>query len=128
MQQVRSQRQDKIQDQCGILQLLDIGHPVANDDIYIDLNILEDIPSQQWLDISNLQNLEPNEFDRFGLGEVEQKQIPGMRAVETYSKLRMLGKPGVGKTTFLQHLAIQCNRGAFAANPDGATTRATMQT
>jgi predicted NACHT family NTPase len=39
-----------------------------------------------------------------------------MRAVETHSKLRMLGKPGVGKTTFLQHLAIQCNQGAFAAN------------
>ncbi|MFB2769286.1 NACHT domain-containing NTPase [Pelatocladus sp. BLCC-F211] len=116
VQQVRSQRQDKIQDQCGILQLLDIGHPVAIDDIYIDVNILEDIPSQQWLDISNLQNLEPNEFDRFGLGEVEQKQIPGMRAVETYSKLRVLGKPGVGKTTFLQHLAIQCNQGVFAAN------------
>ncbi|MBD2339513.1 NACHT domain-containing NTPase [Calothrix sp. FACHB-156] len=116
VQQVRSQRQEKIQDQCGILQLLDMGHPVAIDDIYIDVNILEDIPSQQWLDISNLQNLKPTEFDRFGLGEVEQKQIPGMRAVETYSKLRVLGKPGVGKTTFLQHLAIQCNQGAFAAN------------
>ncbi|BAZ69711.1 hypothetical protein NIES4106_44890 [Fischerella sp. NIES-4106] len=116
VRQVRSQRQEKIQYQCGILQLLDIGHPVAIDDIYIDVNILEDIPSQQWLDISNLQNLEPNEFDRFGLGEVEHKQIPGMRAVETYSKLRVLGKPGVGKTTFLQHLAIQCNQGIFAAN------------
>ncbi len=116
VQQVRSQRQEKIQDQCGILQLLDIGRPVGIDDIYIDVNILEDIPSQQWLDISNLQNLEPNEFDRFGLGEVSHKQIPGMEAVETYSKLRVLGKPGVGKTTFLQHLAIQCNQGVFAAN------------
>ena len=106
VQIVRSQCQDKIQDQCGILQLLDIGHPVAIDDIYIDVNILEDIPSQQCLEISNLQNLEPNEFDRFGLGSVDHKQIPGMRVVETYSKLRVLGKPGVGKTTFLQHLAI----------------------
>jgi predicted NACHT family NTPase len=116
VREVRSQRQEKIQDQCGILQLLDISRPVGIDDIYIDVNILEDIPSQQWLDISNLQNLEPNEFERFGLGEVSQKQIPGMEAVETYSKLRVLGKPGVGKTTFLQHLAIQCNRGLLAAN------------
>ncbi len=116
VQQVRLQRFEKIQDQCGILQLLDIGHPVAIDDIYIDVNILEEIASLQRLEISDLQNLNPEEFDRFGLGEVEQKQIPGMRAVETYSKLRVLGKPGVGKTTFLQHLAIQCNRGAFAAN------------
>jgi len=39
-----------------------------------------------------------------------------MHAVEIYSKLRILGKPGVGKTTFLQHLAIQCNRCEFAAD------------
>ncbi|MEA5625803.1 NACHT domain-containing NTPase [Nostoc sp. UHCC 0251] len=116
VQQVRSQRFDKIQDQCGILQLLDISRPVAINDIYIDVNILEEIVSQQWLEIADIQNLNREEFDHFGLGEVSLKQIPGMRAVETYPKLRVLGKPGVGKTTFLQHLAIQCNQGAFAAN------------
>jgi predicted NACHT family NTPase len=116
VQQVRSQRRDKIQDQCGILQLLDISHPVSIDDIYIDVNILEEIESLRSLDISNLQNLTPMQVDRIGVGEVSQLQIPGMQAVETYSKLRMLGKPGVGKTTFLQHLAIQCNRGEFAAH------------
>ncbi|MEH2027800.1 NACHT domain-containing protein [Nostoc sp.] len=116
VQQVRSQRFEKIQDQCGILQLLDIGRPVAIDDIYIDVNILEEIASLQWLEITDLQNLAPKEFDRFGLGEADQNQVSGTEAVETYSKLRVLGKPGVGKTTFLQHLAIQCNRGEFAAN------------
>ncbi|MTJ51662.1 NACHT domain-containing NTPase [Anabaena sp. UHCC 0253] len=116
VEQVRSQRFDKIQDQCGILQLLDISRPVAIDDIYVDLNILEEIASQQYLEITELQNLDPKEFDRFGLGETNQRQISGIEAVETYSKLRVLGKPGVGKTTFLQHLAIQCNQGAFAAN------------
>lgn len=115
VQKVRSRRQDKIQDQCGILQLLDISHPVSLDDIYIDVNILETIASQQQLEVANLQKLEPEAFDRLGLGTVEQAQIPGMQAVETYLKLRVLGKPGVGKTTFLQHLAIQCNRGAFEA-------------
>jgi len=116
VQQVRSQRFDKIQNQCGTLQLLDISRPVGIDDIYIDVNIVEEIASQQWLEIADLKSLTPEEFDRFGLGEVSQKKISGMRAVETYSKLRVLGKPGSGKTTFLQHLAIECNQGKFAAN------------
>ena len=116
VQLVRSQRFDKIQDQCGILQLLDINRPVAIDNIYIDVNILESIASQQYFEITELQNIDPKKFDRFGLGEADQRQIPGIRAVQTYSKLRVLGKPGVGKTTFLQHLAIESNQGAFAAN------------
>ncbi|MHC5829831.1 MAG: NACHT domain-containing protein, partial [Nostoc sp.] len=48
--------------------------------------------------------------------EADQNHVPGTQAVEKYSKLRVLGKPGVGKTTFLQYLAIQCNQNAFAAN------------
>jgi predicted NACHT family NTPase len=116
VQRVRSQRFDKIQDQCGILQLLDMGHPISLDDIYIDVNILSEIASLKWFDITDLQNLPPEDFDNFGKGLVSEKQMPGMQAIETYSKLRVLGKPGVGKTTFLQHLAIGCNVGVFAPN------------
>ncbi|WP_373480197.1 NACHT domain-containing NTPase [Geminocystis sp.] len=116
VKQVRSQRKETIQNQCGILQLLDINHPVSIDEIYVDVNILEEIASQQWFEIADLQKLKPTEFDRFGRGEVEQKQISGMKAVQTYSKLRLLGKSGVGKTTFLKHLAILCDRGEFSAH------------
>ncbi|WP_263970516.1 hypothetical protein [Leptolyngbya sp. KIOST-1] len=107
--EVRSQHYDTIQHQCGILQLLDIGRPVNIDDIYVDVNILEAVANQQWLDIAELNTLAPTEFDRVGLGGVDIPQMPGLEAVKTYAKLRVLGKPGVGKTTFLQHLAVQCN-------------------
>jgi predicted NACHT family NTPase len=116
VQRVRSQRQEKINHQCGILQLLDVNRPVSMDHIYIDLNILEQISSQQWLDSSALDSLEPEDIDRYGLGKIVENQIPGIEAVEKCSKLRVLGKPGAGKTTFLQYLAMQCDRGNLAAN------------
>ena len=116
VKKMRSQRYSKIQTQCGTLQLLDTNRPVDLENIYIDVNILQEIASQQWLDISNVQNYNAEEFDRFGLGQISLTQISGMKAVEIYSKLRVLGKPGCGKTTFLQYLAIQCNQGNFAAD------------
>lgn len=116
VKKVRSQRHLKIKTQCGTLQLLDTNRPVDLEHIYIDVNILQEIASQQWTDISNLQNPTAQEFDRFGLGQTSQSQISGMSAVQANSKLRLLGKPGCGKTTFLQHLAIECNQGNFAAN------------
>ena len=110
---VRQERYDKIQDQCGTLHLLDIARPVDIEDLYVDVNILEEITSQRWLEISDLQGSQPEEFDRLGLGKVRVEGVPGIKAVERYTKLMVLGKPGAGKTTFLQHLAIQCNQGHF---------------
>ncbi|KPQ39595.1 MAG: putative NTPase (NACHT family) [Phormidium sp. OSCR] len=112
--EVRSQHHDAIEHQCGILQLLDVRHPVNIDDIYVDVNILEAVANQQCLEVSALNNLDPADFNRMGLGIIDQPQIPGIEAVKNYGKLRVLGKPGIGKTTFLQHLAIQCNQGEFA--------------
>ena len=115
VERVRSQRQEKIEHQCGILQLLDINRPVSIDHIYIDVNILEQVSSEQYLEVSAIDSLEPEDVDRFGLGKIAESQIAGLQAVEKYNKLRVLGKPGSGKTTFLKYLAIQCNRQKFAA-------------
>ncbi len=116
VQQVRSQRHEKINHQCGILQLLDINRPVAIDKIYVDIDVLEQIPSQQRLDIDSLSSLTPEDIDRSGLGIIGGSQITGIQAVVKYDKLRVLGKTGSGKTTFLKYLAIQCDRAKLAAN------------
>ena len=47
-------------------------------------------------------------FDRFGLADIQQKRVDGLEAVEHHDKLMVLGKPGAGKTTFLKRLAILC--------------------
>jgi predicted NACHT family NTPase len=111
--QVRSQRFEKIQDQCGIIQMLDVSRPVNLDQVYTDLNVSEEILSQQRIAIANFQNIKTQQFDRMGAGAIDQPYISGIRAVEKYSKLRILGKPGAGKTTFLQHLAVQSNQSKF---------------
>ena len=112
---VRTQRHEKIQDQCGTLRLLDIARPVSLDDLYVEVNILEEITSQRWLAVSDLQDFSAQEFDRLGLGKIRQERIPGLKAVADHGKLMVLGKPGAGKTTFLQKIAIQCNQGYFQA-------------
>lgn len=116
VRQARSQRCSKLQNQCGMVQLLNMSRPVKINDIYVEINALEEIPSQQWLELADLQRSPPKAFDRGSLEAFDQTQIAGVKAVEIYSKLRVLGKPGAGKTTFLQHLAIWCNQGRFAAD------------
>ncbi|WP_226592989.1 NACHT domain-containing protein [Microseira wollei] len=104
VQQVRQHCHDKIQTLYGKMHLLDISQPIEIENLYVDVNILEQITSQQWLEISDLmQSLNP-------------ERLPGLEAVQRYDRLMVLGKPGSGKTTFLQHLAIQCNQGKFQAD------------
>ncbi|MBD1899843.1 NACHT domain-containing NTPase [Trichocoleus sp. DQ-A3] len=115
VQKVRSLRRQKIRDQCGTMRMLDISQAIALTDIYTEVNILEEILCQQWREISDLLqefNPESDDFDRPGLGK-RLKRVPGMNAVSRYSKLMILGKPGAGKTTFLQWIAIKCDLGEF---------------
>jgi predicted NACHT family NTPase len=106
---------DKIQDQCGSLRILDVEWLVGIDNIYIDVNVLEKLPSNRRLELSDFQrfNAARDHFDRLGLGRVSEPQVPGLEAVTRYSKLMVLGKPGAGKTTFLKSLAVQCIQDDF---------------
>ncbi len=116
VERVRSQRQDKINYQCGVLQLLDIGRPINLEQIYTDTYFLESIPNQQKLDVSTIDNFTPEEVDQANLSKITRTKVSGTEAVEKYLKIRVLGKLGSGKTTFLKYLALQCNQGKFAAN------------
>jgi predicted NACHT family NTPase len=117
IQKLRKTVKPDIETRCGTMRIFDMTQPIALSEIYTQVNILEKISGRRGKDIAELFkecNLE--DFDRFGLGRVTEEKIPAKKAVIKYRKLLILGKPGAGKTTFLKHLAIQCNRGEFQGN------------
>lgn len=113
VKKLRSVHYEKINDQCGTLKLLDIARPIDINDLYVDVNILEEIASQKWITVKDLQNFHEPELTQFDLERLRQERVSGLEAVTKYSKLLVIGKPGSGKTTFLQSLAISCNQGLF---------------
>jgi predicted NACHT family NTPase len=112
--QFRNRVKSDIQNRCGTMRILDMTQPIGLSDIYTQVNILEKIIGRRRKEIAELfQDCNLEDFDRFGLGRVTEEKIPAKQAVSKYRKLLILGKPGAGKTTFLKHLAIQCDRNEF---------------
>ena len=114
VREVQQSVQPYIQERCGTMRVLDMTQPIALGDIYTSVNILKKITGRRGLELAELmRDVSPEKFERFCLGDVRERRVPGLEAVETFSKLMILGKPGAGKTTFLKHLAIQCIGGKF---------------
>ena len=117
VREVRSRCCDKIQYDCGEMQLLNRQVPI--DDLYTDVYILEDIPKLRSLDISErMQGFDPiaDNPNSFYLGKVRGERVPGLEKVTDGCKVMCLGAPGSGKTTYLYYVAIQCNKGELQAN------------
>ncbi|MFP4122257.1 MAG: NACHT C-terminal helical domain 2-containing protein [Coleofasciculus sp.] len=114
VQEIRKQVEPNIRERCGTMRVLDMSQPIGLGKIYTSVNILEKLTKTRGLELADLmRDTSPEEFDRFCLGNVRARRIPGLEAVEQFSKLMIFGKPGAGKTTFLKHLAIQCIGGKF---------------
>ena len=110
--QARSQVSGQIEAQYSTIQsFFEFAEPLALENIYTKQNVLTRLSNQRWLEISDLQN----SLQR-SCGDLTIETIPALEAVTKHQKLMLLGKPGAGKTTFLQHLALECVRGDFKAD------------
>ncbi|WP_248277527.1 NACHT domain-containing NTPase [Brasilonema sp. UFV-L1] len=120
VQEIREQVKPSIKERCGTMRVLDMTQPIeltGERGIYTNVNILEKITGRRRQEIAELlQNCDVENFERFGLSRVSEKRVPGLEAVQRYSKLIVLGKPGAGKTTFLKYLAMQCIQEQFQTN------------
>jgi predicted NACHT family NTPase len=113
VRQVRRKLKPWLDEKCGWMRVLDMNQRIGLEDIYTDVNILAQITGRQRLKLEELRGrCNHDEIEQFGLSNLQKlKRIPGIDAVEQFSKLMILGKPGAGKTTFLKRIATQCNQG-----------------
>ena len=112
VKRLREQVAPLIQHDCGEMKVLDMTYPIDSTAIYTDVNILERVTSKSRADLEQLmQDVDAENFDRFCLGQVRERRVPGLEALARHRLLMILGKPGAGKTTFLKRLAMWCRAG-----------------
>lgn len=114
VQSIRKKVYDNLQVRCGTMRVLDMSQPIRLDAIYTTVSIYESISARQRRGLTDL--LQQFSIEDFSCLNQQETRISGLTAVEQYSKLMILGKPGAGKTVFLKWLAIQCNSGHLWAD------------
>ena len=104
----------------GTMPLLGVDRPVLLGDLFVDVNILEKLSSSRMSELDDLwqdfsKNPSYRSLDRIGLGR-EQERKSGLEVVEKNKNLMVVGKPGSGKTTYLQRVVTECNAGKLQAH------------
>jgi predicted NACHT family NTPase len=116
VQQVRTRFHDRIQSLHGTMPLWGIDHWVPLGDLFVDVNILEEVSSSRRSELDDLwqdfttNNSDYRSLDRIGLGQ-ERERVMGLTILARNTNLMVVGKPGSGKTTYLQSVVTECNDG-----------------
>lgn len=94
---------------------------VSLGDLFVDVNILELTNSNRRSELDDLwqdftkNNSNYRSLDRIGLSN-QQQRVSGLAVLEKDTNLMVVGKPGSGKTTYLQRIVTECNEGKIKSN------------
>ncbi len=95
--------------QCDRLRVMDINYPLSLQDLYVEAHLFISLTSGQYLDLHEaLENVSPEQYDRFYLGKLKPASIAATQALESHSHILLVGGLGSGKTTLLKQWAISC--------------------
>lgn len=120
VQEVRSRVYSTIQSLYSTMPLWGVDYWVPLEKMFVDVNILDEISSNRRLELDDLLqdfqgNLKYRSFDQTNLSR-KQQSVSGLDAIIKNTNFMVLGKPGSGKTTYLQSLAMECNYGNLEAH------------
>ncbi|MDJ0508129.1 MAG: NACHT domain-containing NTPase, partial [Crocosphaera sp.] len=112
---MRSQVKETIESQCSTLQSPFQATQPLLDKVYTKTQFFLEPSYQRWLEPSDLED-SLQSTPNFRLSSFDSNTVVDLDALAKHRKLVILGKPGAGKTTFLQHIALQCNKGKYRRN------------
>jgi hypothetical protein len=102
---------DQLQSTYNSIRVLGMDAPVPLRSVYVRVNVLEKITARHTASVKELETF--FERDTRGYG-IRRATINALELVNTVQKVIVLGKPGVGKSTFLKFLALCAVDGALA--------------
>ncbi|MEH1887520.1 NACHT C-terminal helical domain 2-containing protein [Nostoc sp.] len=124
VQQVRSLIHEDIQRLHSTMPLWGVDRWVPLGDLFVDVNILEELSSTRRSELDDLwqdftigmgRYSGDRSLDRIGLGK-ERHRVSGLEVLAKNTNFMVVGKPGSGKTTYLQRIVTECNAGNLQAH------------
>lgn len=98
-----------IKERCSTVRILNMSQPVSIEEIFTNVNIIENLASNCYMSAEDLAiRFNPDNVARVEFGKFSERCFPGLEVMKKHKKLKILGRPGSGKTTFLRWLAISC--------------------
>jgi len=126
VQETKQRCQENLTKRCNRIRILDMPEPRELKEIYTNINIIEEggLLGEKLSLLSDRSSILTRIGDRFKrdtnsddldqyLSQVTPKSVPALNIIKDYSKLIIVGGVGIGKTTFLKYLALQCLNGNF---------------